>query len=286
MTTKKRATKKRVTKKTTRKTQLKETNTSNKAMAPSVDFDFEEDEGLGQESMTLDDYAIPRLSILQALSPQCTKGQDDYNPDAEPGMLLNTATNDLYDGEEGIYIIPITYRSTYIEWVPREQGGGLVADHGSDYDLEECEQDENGRYYNEEGNSIVLTHEYFSFVVNPETGEYFPIVISMTSSQLKKSRRWNTMINQLQVPRKSGIGTFNPAMFYRSYHFRTVPESNNKGSWFGYSITGSEMVPDLEGGIDIYTAAKSMRESILSGEIKAAAPMEDAGHFDEDDTPM
>ena len=41
------------------------------------------------------------------------------------------------------------------------------------------------------------TNEYFVFVVDDD-GVYSPALISMSSSGLKKSKRWNSMINRLQ----------------------------------------------------------------------------------------
>ena len=45
-----------------------------------------------------------------------------------------------------------------------------------------------------------------------DDGVYSPALISMSSSGLKKSKRWNSMINRLQIPHPNGSGTINPAM--------------------------------------------------------------------------
>ncbi|HKU52551.1 MAG TPA: hypothetical protein VJQ25_08795, partial [Nitrospira sp.] len=50
------------------------------------------------------DVAIPFLRILQSNSPQVKKQNAKYVIDAEAGMFFNTATNDIYSGDTGIYV--------------------------------------------------------------------------------------------------------------------------------------------------------------------------------------
>lgn len=251
-----------------------------------AEIDFEEDAGIGQENMGTDDYAIPRLSILQALSPQLLKNKDEYIKGAEIGMIRESVANELFDGEKGFYAVPVSYRRTYIEWTLRENEGTFVADHGNDSSvMNNCKQDEKGRWINEAGNQIVLTAEYFIFMVDKETGAFRPFVLTMSSTQLKKSKRFNTMINQYQVPKKAG-GTFNPAMFYRIYHFTTIPESNNKGDWFGWDIKGDVNTIEIEGGMNIYMAAKDLKIKIAEGSIKVADHESTGDVVEGEDDPM
>ena len=83
--------------------------------------------GLGLENVTNDDITIPRLAIIQSGSPQRKKKDEKYIEGADEGMIFNTVTNTLYP--ESLEIIPCGFRKTYVEWVPREKGGGLVAVH-------------------------------------------------------------------------------------------------------------------------------------------------------------
>ena len=83
--------------------------------------------GRGLENITNDDITIPRLAIVQAGSPQRKKKDEKYIEGAEEGNIFNTVTNQLYS--DSITVIPCGYRKSYVEWVPREKGGGLVAVH-------------------------------------------------------------------------------------------------------------------------------------------------------------
>lgn len=250
-------------------------------------INFAEDAGLGQEEMSKDDYTIPRLAILQALSEKITEGTLEG---AKAGMVTDNVEDMLIDGAEGLVVVPISYSRSNIEWRPRKEGGGIETVHDTDYDFKaNCTQDEKGKWVvNGSKNTVVPTAEYFLFVVDPETGAYAPYALAMHGSQLKKARRWNTMINQYKVPHPSGKGVFNPAMFYRSYKLQTIPESNSEGSWFGWNITGAEDVIDLPDGEMIYLAARDFRESVASGKVKAAAHEQesDSDVQASEDTPM
>ncbi len=246
---------------------------------------FQEDAGAGQETMSADDYAIPRITILQALSPQLQKNKSEFLDDADVGDICDTVSAQLWSGEEGIVVLPISYRRAYIEWKTREDGGGFVADHGSDGAiLDGCSKNEKGMDMTKDGHQIVTTAEYFAFVINAETGAFHPVVISMSSTQLKKARRWNTMMNQFQMKNKDGK-SFNPPMFSRLYHFTTAVESNDRGTWFGWNIKPGEIISTISGGMEIYNEAKNFRTRVMSGEIKASQPV-DATPKEDDDSPM
>ena len=89
-----------------------------------------EDAGEFEEHLQQADMAIPFLQVIQAQSPQVTEGDAQFIKEAVKGMLFNTVTKKCYDGrEEGVMIVPIKYKRSFIEWVRREDGGGFVAEH-------------------------------------------------------------------------------------------------------------------------------------------------------------
>ena len=183
-------------------------------------------------------------------------------------------------------VVPISYRRAHIEWKLRKNGGGFVADHGADASvLSACTKDSDGRDINADGNQIVATAEYFVYVVDGETGAYTPAVISMSSTQLKKARRWNTLINTFMIPHPQTGESFNPAIFSRTYHLKTIPESNDYGSWFGWDIRPGDLLSEVVGGPAIYAAARDFRAKVAAGEVKAAPDVAEGGDQD-DDSPM
>ena len=47
------------------------------------------------------------------------KRDPEYVDGAEVGMLFNTLTREIYDGEKGVQAIPCSYVRQYIEWEDR-----------------------------------------------------------------------------------------------------------------------------------------------------------------------
>ena len=62
---------------------------------------FETDAGQGISNIKQDDLALPFLKVLGQLSPEVNKRDAKHVEGAEPGMIINTVTNEIYDGEKG-----------------------------------------------------------------------------------------------------------------------------------------------------------------------------------------
>jgi hypothetical protein len=70
---------------------------------------FEEDANTSFSNMGSEDFALPFLRVLGQLSPETNKRDAKYVEGAEPGMIFNTVTKQLYDGEKGVNVIPSYY---------------------------------------------------------------------------------------------------------------------------------------------------------------------------------
>jgi hypothetical protein len=64
---------------------------------PSV---FLDDANSGLETLTADDITIPRLKVLQAMSPEVMKSDSKYVEGASAGDIINTVTSKLYTDEK------------------------------------------------------------------------------------------------------------------------------------------------------------------------------------------
>ena len=85
---------------------------------------FEEDAAKGLGKIGQEDLALPFLKILGQLSPEVNKRDGKYVEGAEPGMIFNSVSGELYDGVKGIDVIPAFYKLEYIEWKDRGEGPG------------------------------------------------------------------------------------------------------------------------------------------------------------------
>ena len=104
-----------------------------------------------------------------------------------------------------------------------------------------------------------------------QDGAYSPALISMSGSALKKAKKWNSMMNRLQIPHPNGKGTVNPAMFWTAYTLTTVPEQNDMGSWFNWEVTmkydakSGGIIQNLSTGENIYLEARTFRNKVTEG---------------------
>jgi hypothetical protein len=249
-----------------------------------------EDLESSQSDFGATDITIPFLRVLQQLSPQVTKGKTEYIPEASAGMLINTASKEVFDGEKGIIIIPCKYQSRYIEWRPRSKGGGLVRDFGSDASAalsHVAMTGEKGQQLTAEGNEIVRSYQYWAIIVDEETGRFEQVVLSLASTQAKKSKDWNYVISGRTHTLESGK-TVNLAKWphWFSYRLSTAMESNDMGSWYGVKIQPAGVTAGLVNGPAIFEAAKNFRELIEAGKVKAAAENVHGADEDTQDSPF
>ena len=224
---------------------------------------FEADAQQGFQNMEQDDLALPFLRILGQLSPQVNKRDAKYVEGAEPGMIYNTVTSELYDGEKGINVIPALYKREYVEWTDRGEGTGApVAVHSATSPIiQEANRDSTGKDRLKNGNYLENTASYFVIVCKEDSAE--TALITMKSTQLKVSRTWNSMMSGLKLQGKNGL--FTPPMFSHVYNLKTVQQSNDKGTWFGWIV--SKVGPVQNQGL--YEQAKGFATSVKAGDVQA-----------------
>ena len=221
---------------------------------------FEADANTGFGNMDTDDYALPFLRVLGQLSPECNKRDAKYVDGAEPGMIFNTVTKQLYDGEAGVNVIPCYYKREYVEWSDRGEGTSApVAIHSVDSGIiKDATRDASYKDRLPNGNYLENTASYFVTIDDGTSA-----LISMKSTQLKVSRSWNSMMNSIKLKGKNGM--FTPAMYSHVYNLKTVQQSNDKGTWFGWTVEKVGPVQDK----DLYEAAKSFASSVNKGDVTA-----------------
>lgn len=218
---------------------------------------FMEDAGSGLENIGAEDVTIPRLKILQALSPEVNKHDGKYVEGAVSGDIINTVSSTLYNEDNPLVVLPVAYKRLFLEWTPRESGGGLVAQHEDPEILSKTTKNEMYQDVLENGNYIQTSATHFVLVINKDGG-YDTAMISMAGTQLKRSRTWNSMMASVKM--KSGDKVFTPPSFSHKYTLSCVQESNDRGTWFGWGINASGQVTEAE--MPYYEAAKNFAEQV------------------------
>ena len=222
---------------------------------------FEADADKGSQNMTQEDLALPFLKVLGQLSPEVNKRDGKYVEGAEPGMILNTVTNEVFDGAKGIDVLPVFYERKYVEWQDRGEGKGApVAIHDASSDImSQTTRDKSFKDRLPSGNYLENTANHYVVVLgdSPQTA-----LISMKATQLKISRKWNSIMMGIKLQGKNGL--FTPPTYSHIYNLKTVQMSNDKGTWFGWEVSKVGPVSDQ----NVYGIAKSFADQVGKGNVQ------------------
>ena len=237
---------------------------------------FEADAGKGLENIGAEDLALPFLKVLSRQDPVL----DDL--DAKAGDIYNTVTNEVFSGKEGVLVIPCAFQKRFIQLAPR--GGGSGAPMGifgpgeARPATERSTEDNNDYVVGGTGDYIEQTAQHYVLLLSGEGSER--ALVAMKSTQLKKSRKWMSMILSRQM---QGIkGPFTPPMFSHVYRLTTVSQENSKGSWHGWEVALDGQVRDL----NLYHAAKVFGDSVDSGNIEVRHQQEGSSESLDDSIPF
>lgn len=189
--------------------------------------DYIKNEQRGSENVGQEDIIIPRLEIIQALSPQVKQGDAKFIEDARPGMLVNSVSGQLY-GKEAI-VVPVVYIKQWLVWgkrkwidsAGREQksdGGFFGAFNSPEEAKARMEEEINGNGVDARSIEVLDTPQHLCLLLDYNTGKTEEIMISMAKTKAKISRQWNSLIRMAGGDR-----------FARAYRIGTAMEKNKAG---------------------------------------------------------
>lgn len=224
-----------------------------------------QDAGGGLEGADRDAFAIPFLRVLQKGSPQVEEGNAAFIKGAKPGMLFNTVTQELYDGKDGIIFLPCAYQRRFIQWGPRDAGGGFkaevlpedVAARRASGEITEAD----GKLYigkpdPKKSDSVVDTRNHFGLILTDEGAAQ--VLLSLSSTQIKKSKQLMGILSAVRINGKV------PPTWLSKIRLTTALESNDKGSWHGIKIESAGLIDDRE----IYEAGRAFSKIIAEGSAR------------------
>lgn len=228
---------------------------------------YADDAGAGFEHADQNAYSIPRLYMLQALSPQVGEKNPDYVEGAKAGMIFNSVTKQVV---EKITVIPVLYRQSWIEWIPRKNGGGYVGEYDR-IDPAWIRQTK-GPFLvdsSDDANEVNDTRNFFLLLKGENSLD--PAVLSLTASQIRRAMDWMTV---MQNKRGQHDGrSFPLPMFANIFELSGDFSSNEKGQWYSWKIVDTgELVPSDS---ELYQQCKVLREQVDSGIATAVAPDSD-----------
>lgn len=242
---------------------------------------YEDYEGQGFENTSKDDFSIPFFGVLQGLSPQC-----ETVDGAKPGKIINTVTNDLFDGQNGLAFVPCVTQHVFVEWRPKEAGGGIVAIHdlGADVVVHCKEKQEFGEYKTPAGNDLVET--FYVYGVHPSddlsSGEQG--VIAFTSTKIKKYKAWLTKARGIQITVKNAAGVvvkrITPPLFAHVYLLKTTKEKNTKGEFWNWDVSfkgASAEAARIDPKSDLFQSCVATATMVQEGKAKVNYEAADGG---------
>ena len=201
---------------------------------------------LGNENVTSSDLKLPRLTLLQALSPEIRSVEG-----AKPGLLFNNITKELY---ESINVINLFFKKEFAIFKLRKLGGGLEGNYDTlaeaDAALKALDRPEDYE--------IVETDKHYCLMLD-ETGKAVsPIAIYMNSTKLTISKEWNS---ELQLVGK-GVDRFASV-----WNVSSFTQSNRRNEQFeNFSIQFMGWAP-----ADLYAEAKAAYQGFVAPQQQQTA---------------
>lgn len=205
--------------------------------------DFIPQSNAGTEHITKDDIQLPRLAVGQGLTPQVVEGKEGF----ATGILFNSVTEELLGrGPIDFYIVRAE-RPRYIEFNPRETGGGVK-------DMNVPANDPRTQFTkgpNNESVKPVATKFYDFLIVIADRFVKDPmnalIGLSFKGSSLKTAKTLNNFIKFRNAPVYAG-----------KYRLSTGIEKGPKGTYAIYKVENAGYVESKE----VYDALEQLSKSL------------------------
>lgn len=242
-------------------------------------LDFSKHAGAGMEGADSESFAIPFLTVIQKTSPQVDEANpEQYIKGAQPAMFFETVSRKTFPGREnGVIFVPCAYRRVFIRWAGRETKGGFkgeltpdaVAQMRADKQIVEFE----GKLYAPEKDGSVNpntsdrfsdTRNHYGILYDPKAGTMTRVLLSLTSTQIKKSKKLMSTLSNLRFEGPSG--NYSPPTFACQIRLTTVPESNDQGSWYGLA---TEYIGPVDNA-SLFEEAERFNKAVAQGAVQPA----------------
>jgi hypothetical protein len=252
-------------------------------------YDYGDMKGDGWDNTGSEDFTIPFLAIIQSGSPQVKENEAAYIDGAKAGMLLNTASQEIFDGKEGIEFVPCLTQHLYVEWRNRQtDGGGFIAVHEGDSDIVKDAKNRStqfGKYTvpvdGAADHDLVETFYIYGLIVDGDE-LVTPCMISFSSTKIKAYKGIMTPLRQVKG---------RPPLFAFKLKITTVGEKNTKGSFHNFKIVpagGSALESLMAPEHPFVLAGKEFKDQVSEGKAKIDHSGGGAGDNtgDDEDTPF
>ena len=238
-------------------------------------FDLEGMAGQGQEFTTARDQKLPMLKILYANSPVLDETDGKFVESARQGDIWSETSGTVWKGKEGLIVAPCLYINTFNEWKDKGEGlGRPVAIHTDPAIMSETTRSADNKDRLPNGNYIEDTGNHFVYILDKDLNPIEQALIPLKSTQKKKSKTWNSMIQSRRTQGKNGM--YNPASWSTTYKLSTTKESNS-------FLNATDHLKILEATQGFY---KSAMKSDIFGKVDFSQENQSQGNAPKEATPF
>lgn len=234
-------------------------------------YNYGDDAGAGMETVKGEDLAIPFLNVVQTNSKAVEEAS------AKGGQLFNTVTGELIEGDAGVVFIPCYKQELFVEWVPRDNGGGFVGVHAPESEVvKKALEAVGGNKFTDlkvGSNDLIETHYVYGLVLNNEGTEVDSFaVIAFTSTKIKVWKGWLTSMYMLKGK---------PPIFANRARIKTVKQKKDNYSFYNLKVeplksTWLESLINPVTESVLIEAAKTFKQQIESGVAKVNFAQQDS----------
>lgn len=203
--------------------------------------------GAGNENVSANDMTIPRLDVIQQLSPQLDPQNAKYIEGAKLGHVFNSLTGELYNH---CFVVNLHYETKYQIFKKRKFGGGFEGSFDTEAEAF-AHLDSQGLPRDQYDVPETAIHKCLLLDENGLPDQ--PVLIYMSGSKMKVSKEWNSQI-RLKDPRAD--------RFASVWTLSSVGEKNRQGQPYqNFDVTFAGWA-----GESLYQEAKSLYASITGNQ--------------------
>lgn len=243
-------------------------------------YNYGDDSNAGYEGTNAQDFTVPLMAVLQSNSPVVVENKIET---ARAGHLIDTVTQMVFPGPEGVILVPCFTEHLLAEFVPRERGGGFAGNHTMDSEIAKAAIRRNGgkrigklRTDDDPSKANELTETFYMYVLRLASLEATEAegfyVLPFTGTKIKHYSAYMTRVRTVKAK---------PPLFANRFRLTTFLDKNTKGQFYNVKLTPvvednvikslmPKFEPDGATPSALFREAQGYYEAIRGGLAKAA----------------
>ena len=200
--------------------------------------------GQGSQNVTQRDIMIPRLKLLQKISPEVDKSDAKFVEGAEVGMIMNSVSNEFMDAT---FVVNLNFDHSIVVWKKRKFGGGMFGSYANESEAIAALE---AAHEVVEQYDIAENPTHLVMLLDGEGNPKGIALLDMPGTKAKISRKWNTLIQEQEDKGNPRFGCI--------WELSSTSEDSPNGTYANYSI---DLV--VVAGDEIFDAASAAYDNFF-----------------------